>query len=105
MVTYDFYENTYLGTAVPRKVFPRYAAQAQSVLDRLCGICRVEGGEESRAMAVCAMAETLYRHDRYGGVETASAGEVSVRYRQSGGLMAELYAQAGIYLDIYRGVG
>ncbi len=104
MVTYDFYTDTYLGTAVPGKVFPRYAAQAQSVLDRLCSVCRVVGGDESRAMAVCAMAETLYRHDRYGGVESASAGEVSVRYSQSRSLSAALYAQAGIYLDIYRGV-
>ncbi len=104
MVSWDYYENTYLGMTVPRKAFPRYARQAQAILDRLCRLCRVEGGEDSKSMALCAMAETLYRQERYGGVESASAGEVSVRYRENRNLLSEVYTQAANYLDIYRGV-
>lgn len=107
MVGFDFYVNTYLGSRIPEKAFPAYAQQAKGYLDRLCRLCRVEGGEESRAMALCAMAETLYQErGRGSNLVSAAVGEVSVRY---GGdnrtLLGRLYEQAGIYLDIYRGKG
>lgn len=106
MANYDFYVNTYLGSLLTENTFPGYAQRAREYLDRLCRICRVVGGEEAKAMAVCAMAETLCREGkRQIGVTSATVGEVSVRYAEGGSLLGRLYDQAGIYLDIYRGKG
>ena len=107
MVDFDFYGNTYLGALIPEAAFPAYASRAEEILDRLCRICRVEGGEAAKAMAVCAMAETLYREKGKGhGLVSAAVGEVSVRYSgEERPLLGRLYDQAGIYLDIYRGRG
>ena len=104
MADHDFYVNTYLGTRIPEKAWDSYARQAQACLDRLCRLCRVEGGEDAKAMALCAMADVLYRERGRENVVSSTAGEVSVRY---GGrtLLGQLYEQAGIYLDIYRGKG
>ncbi len=110
MVDYSFYENDYLGSAIPDREFSGMAAQAQAVLSRFRRMYRVESpGPDGEKMAICAMAETLYaRSQRNSGVSAATIGSVSVRYDQSGdgsrALMAELYEQASIYLDIYRGV-
>ena len=61
MVTYDFYENTYLGSAISEKAFPALAARAEEELKVFERIYRVEcPGADSRAMAVCAMAEVLW---------------------------------------------
>lgn len=108
MADYSFYTDVYQGSLIPTSVYGGYAAKARAVLDRLCRICRVEGGAESKAMAVCAMAEALYRHSRnQTGVASATVGETSVRYEsgreRNRTLLEELYQQAGIYLDIYRG--
>lgn len=108
MVSYDFYVNTYLGSEMGEKQFSSMAAQAEAVLARFERLYRVSGGELSRAMAVCAMAECLNEHQkRRGGVTSASVGSVSVRYDGTDprALERELYRQAAIYLDIYRGVG
>ena len=108
MVNFDFYRNAYLGDTIPEKNFPGMAAQAGSILERFKTIYRVESaGEESENMAVCAMAESLYAASRRrGGIRSASLGDVSVTYSDSGEkLMPELFHRASIYLDIYRGVG
>ena len=111
MVDYKFYEHTYFGTTIPDKAFPAVAAQAAAALDRFCRIYTVaEHGEETRKMAICAMAEAIYAANRRrGGVTAASMGNVSVRYENgehaNKSLQRELYQQASVYLDIYRGVG
>ena len=103
---YDFYINSYLGTAIPEKSFPAMAARA---LDALNGLRRqylvLPADEVSEQMALCAMAETLYSHSgRKSGISSATVGGVSVRYESGGkGLRRELLEKAGIYLDIYRG--
>ena len=104
MVSYDFYSNTYLGSAVPEQAFPGAAARAGEVLQQLCRLCRVEGGEEAKAMAVCAMAEVIYAQSGRENVISSSVGQVSVRYADRD-LKDQLYRKAGIYLDIYRGKG
>ncbi len=109
MVDYDFYVNTYLGSAVPEQMFPALQVQAKSALEKIERSCQVSGGEDSRKMALCAMAETLYAYSkRRGGVVSSKVGSVSVGY-ESGkhthkALWQELYQQACIYLDVYRGV-
>ena len=104
MENYDFYVNTYMGSRVPEQAFAAAAARAREVLDYLCRVCRVEGGETAKAMAVCAMAEVIYAYAGRKGVVSSSVGEVSVRYGEKDTLQGELYRKAGIYLDIYRGV-
>lgn len=110
MVDYDFYVNSYLGTAIPEKAFPGAEAQAAAVLERFRRVYQVkDSGEEARKMAVCAMAETVYANARRrSGVTSASVGSVAVRYENGQSpdkaLWQELYQRACVYLDIYRGV-
>ena len=104
MIDYDFYVNSYLGTAIPEKSFPGAAVQAAMWLGRLRRQYRIADTDEmSVKMALCAMAETVYSFEsRKAGVSMASVGGVSVRYEKNS-LSRALLEKAGIYLDIYRG--
>lgn len=107
MVTYDFYINTYLGSTIDEKSFPAAAARAAAVLEGYERCCRVSSpGQDSRRMAICAMAEVIHQYGASRFVDSASIGSVSVRYNSRGGreLERELLRKAGIYLDILRGV-
>ena len=107
MVTFDFYQNSYLGSAIPENAFSGVAAQATAALARLKRTFKVESqGDEAESLAVCAMAEAIYaQKDCAPGVTAATLGSVSVRYEDAAKeLSRELYRRAGIYLDIYRGV-
>lgn len=109
MVDYTFYVNCYLGSAIPEKAFATAAAQAAAALERICRIYTVaQCGEDTRKMAICAMAEAVYAYSRRKtGVTATSVGNVSVRYENGEhaekSLQRELYRKAAIYLDIYRG--
>ena len=102
MVDFDFYKTVYLGSVIPEKAFPGMAARATDKLLQLKRLCRVQGGEESEKMALCAMAEAMYAYSRSGGVKSANIGGVQVQY-DTPGEDANAYKAAGIYLDIYRG--
>ena len=117
MVDYEFYVNHYLGSAIPEKAFSGLAAQAKEYLDNLKAVCRVaSSGQEAECMALCAMAETLWRWESLsptgsGAVTSASVGSVSVSYATDSGdgspkaqAMA-LFRAAERYLQIYRGCG
>lgn len=108
MVDFDFYTNTYLGSRIPEKAFDPAAAQAARALERMKRIWRVTGGAESEAMAICAMAETVYEMSgRKPGVTAATVGGVSVRYGDGDATREKnraLLDSARIFLDIYRGV-
>ena len=108
MADFAFYRDVYLGSAIPEKAFREMAHRAKEILDRFCRIYQVTAeGEDSRKMALCAMAESLYTHSKHrGGITAASVGEVSVRYEDSGeqSLRRELYRKAATYLEIHRGV-
>ena len=110
MADYAFYTDIYFGNLIPEKAFPGAVQRAKEILERFCRIYRVTvPGEDSRNMAICAMAESLYAHSkRRGGIAAASVGEASVRYEESRladrQLNRELYEKASIYLDISRGV-
>lgn len=105
MVDYAYYADAYLGSLIPQREFSRLAKRAEEYLDMISRVCRVEGGSDARAMALCAMAEELFRSGRRQGVTSASLGGVSVRYDDGSSqrLLGQLYRQAAIYLDIYRG--
>lgn len=108
MVDFEFYRDGYLGSVIPEKQFAPVASRAEAELDRLKRRYRVssQGGDLER-MALCAMAEALFRAQSRRGISSASVGNVSVRYQDADPekeLRRELYQCAGIYLDIYRGV-
>ena len=105
MVKYEFYVNQYLGSYIPEKAFSGMAAQAAQVLARFKQAYRVKpSGQEAEAMAICAMAESLWQN-RNKSLTSASIGSVSVRYETDrNALRRELYDRACIYLDISRGV-
>ena len=107
MVDYDFYRNAYLGSQIPEKAFPEAEARAAEFLRFLQRNFQVNSsGEQAEKLAVCAMAEGVYSHEKRGAIASASAGSVSVHYRGNAekSLRRELAQRAAIYLDIYRGV-
>lgn len=108
MITFEFYRDTYLGSTIPESRFAELALRASEELGRLKKYYRVEGGEEAQAMAICAMAESLFAYGKHGaGVQSATVGGVSVRYDDATSrvkdLARKLYQQACVYLEIYRG--
>ena len=111
MADFTFYTDVYMGELIPEKAFPGMALRAREYLQRLQRIYRVTvPGEDSRKLAVCAMAEAVYAASkRRSGVTAASVGEVSVHYGNSESadkaLQRQLYEKASIYLEISRGVG
>ena len=108
MLSFDFYQNTYFGTAIPESAFSAMAARAEAALSKMKRIYRVESpGEQSEKLALCAMAETLYEHrERKMGLKQVKMGEMSLSYGDvsTGALSRALVAKASVYLDLYRGV-
>lgn len=120
MPDYDFYQNTYRGSAIPEEEWPGYEVRAAAQLARYKRLCRVDTSRpRSGDMAVCAMAEAFYSFDLLangegGPIQSASIGSVSVSYSGPAGQSLdlsprgrekELYRCASQYLDIYRGCG
>ena len=103
MADYEYYVNCYLGSLIPQQEFSALARRAQAYLAQLERTFLVVGGTDSKAMAVCAMAEELYRAGRRQGVASTSIGGVRVQYREDGKLLRQMYHTAGVYLDIFRG--
>lgn len=114
---YDFYLNTYCGTAIQPEDFPELLARAEDKLASYERLYHVKGDENMRNMALCAMAEAIGYFDAaqngQGGLRYASVGTVSVSGR---GIYSqvdispkaqekELYRAASLYLTIYRGTG
>ena len=112
---YDFYKNTYCGTAIPEADFPELMARAEDKLSCYERLYHVKGDADMRKMALCAMAEAIGYFDAaqngQGGLRYASVGTVSVSgkgiYSQVDISLAaqekELYRAASLYLTIYRG--
>ena len=108
MVDYEFYVNTYLGSAIPETAFYGAAERAARALTRFKRLYQVTAAPDAQKLALCAMAEEVYADSlRPKDVESTTMGHVSVRYAQEGKRRLErrLYEQALLYLDIYRGVG
>lgn len=105
MVDFAYYRDEYLGELIPQALFRGLEKKAAAALGRLCRDYVVQGGEEEKSMAVCAMAEELYRWQGREGVTAATVGAVKVQYQSAAdrALLHRLYSKAAIYLDIYRG--
>ena len=105
MVDYEFYVNTYLGSAIPETAFDGAAERAARALTRFKRLYQVNAAPDAQKLALCAMAEEFYADSlRPRDVESTTMGNVSVRYAKRS-LERKLYEQALSYLDIYRGVG
>ncbi len=110
MVSYEFYTDSYLGSAIPESAFSGVAARAGAALARMKRMYEVRSASETvEKLALCAMAEAVYAYDsRKPEVLQATMGEMSVRYSdpaaEKSSLFRALYGRACIYLDIYRGV-
>ena len=105
MISFEFYVNSYMGTAIPEKEFDVLAARATEALARMERVYRVQGTPVEHAMAVCAMAEVLRAWDKHRpGIKSETVGNASVQYDGEQKLSRELYRKASVYLDIYRGI-
>ena len=122
MVDYTFYTDTFHGGSMSAEDWPVFEARAADQLARYKRIYTVtvpEGSTDAESMTVCAMAEAMQGFDLIangegGAIQSASIGSVSTSYGNAGsnavditpkGQARELYRLAGLYLDIYRGVG
>ena len=107
MPDYKFYVDSYAGSVIPEGAFREALARAEQKLSWLEQCCKVTAyGPESRKMALCAMAETLYRYHKQGSCQQVTAGKLSVRYgAQKASLHKQLLESVAGYLDVYRGVG
>lgn len=105
MVSYDFYQNVYLGSMLSETAFPGAIARAADWLAAVERRCTVRPyGPDSRAMALCAVAETMEAYRKRRQVAQATLGGVSVRYESEGKAQRQLLQNAMVYLDICRGV-
>lgn len=106
MPDYTFYKEGYEGSTISEGEFPPLCAAAVRWLQKLERCCRVTPyGDESRKMAICAIAETLALWERKHQYLETSVGGVRVRYQQSDlPLQRQLLQNASGYLEIYRGV-
>ena len=105
MVSYDFYQNVYMGDAISETAFAAAIARAEDWLQALERACTVTAtGTDSRNLALCAMAEEIGRYRKRRQVQQESVGGVSVRYEAAGSLDKSLLACAKVYLQVCRGV-
>ena len=107
MPDYDFYQQAFAGSVIPEGAFRENIARAEQWLVWLEGCCTVVAyGPESRKMALCALAETYYRHRRRQFCRQTQVGSVSVQYeKDTVPLQRQLLESARGYLEVYRGVG
>jgi hypothetical protein len=115
MVDYHFYCENYLGASIPVADFPLFSRRAEDQLANYKRVYTVKApGEDSEAMAVCAIADAMYAitlaQNGTAAVSSAAIGSVSVSYAapanldlSSKGRAREIYRAAQAYLDIYRG--
>lgn len=115
MVDYHFYCENYLGASIPEAEFPLFSRRAEDQLANYKRIYAVTApGEDSGAMAVCAIADAMYAitlaQNGTAAVSSASIGSVSVSYAapadmdlSAKGQAREIYRAAQVHLDIYRG--
>lgn len=106
MVTYQFYKDVYLGSHIKEIAFPEMMARAEAWLSKIERTYHVEPvGEDSRAMALCSVAETMEVFLRRQDIAQTTVGGVTIRYENDRKLQRQLLQNAGVFLDIRRGVG
>lgn len=98
MVTYDYYKNSYGGHLIPEPSWKPIAVRAETRLDGYT-FGRLPGSWPNKAkIAVCEMAECLYKHDKRDGKISENNDGYSVSYDTSQPLDSLLYGIAKVYL-------
>lgn len=115
MVDFNFYQTVYQGSTIPTEgEFRELSREAEAQLRRYERVYTVEGDDDAKSMAICAMADSLYGFQvaQCGGtVASSSIGSVSTSYQVAEvdtspkAQSQELYRRASLYLDIQRGCG
>jgi len=116
--TYEFYQNTYHGTAIAEADFPRLALEASAEIDRQTfdrAAPTVAAGADADTierigLATCAVAEVLHSLVQSGGVvQSETVGRHSVTYASPLSEAKRLQLAARRYLAstglMYRGFG
>ena len=116
--TFQYYTESYKGTALKEEDFPAYANRASALIDHVT-FDRLKGLADDQILdaardATCAVAETLYTSATTaegGSIASISNDGYSVNYRDTGGskeLRREVVALIRTYLAntglMYRGV-
>lgn len=115
MVQYSFYQSNG-GGSISLEEWSNYALRAEQKLSHYKRIYTVTAPDEkAEALAICAMADAMAYFcaaQNGGAVASTSIGSVSVDYTSGQTVDVSPKAQerellrcAGMYLDIYRGVG
>lgn len=78
---YEFYTDTYLGTAISSANFGKLALRASAVIDRIT-FNRIIAETDAIKMATCAVAEEIQNNEKNGnsGIQSESIGSNSVTY-------------------------
>lgn len=108
---YDFYVNGYGGKAVSEEDFPRLAAKASAMIDKLTFRRAAEhSDDECIKMCCCELCESLMLTDGNGGMVRQSESVGSWSYSLSGAdgtsetVMARAVCRTWLPAWIYRGV-
>lgn len=111
-ITYGFYTNEYGGDLIPSNKFKRLSIRASAYINSIT-FNRIDKELVSKdvCFATCAIADTMYKIERDGGIKSSeSVGNHSVTYKTNGNSREEkiLYKIAKTYLVhtglLYRGV-
>lgn len=108
---YEYYTNTYKGSAVPASVFEAVSERASEILDAIT-FGRISEATEPVKKACCAVCDSVHRLEARGGsdVQSEQVGSHRVTYREAGaGWYGEDHRRAALpYLAgtglLYRGV-
>ena len=92
---------------IPENAFREHLFRGAEWLQWLEGCCSVVSyGPQSRKMALCALAETFYNHQKRCAFRQVDTGSLSVRYeKDTVPLQRQLLQSVQGYLEVYRGVG
>ena len=105
MTTYEYYKKHFAGRVIPEEAFDGVVERARVVLGKIESTYKVKKCNLSEDFALYQMAEEIYREDLRNAVRQSKVGNVSVIYADTEPLEKRLFRIAGLYLDIYRGVG
>ena len=106
-VDFEYYEDTYLGIAIPEASFSRIALRASEIVDRITYQRAEDDTDNTDAikMANCAVADVFYSIEEGGGndgVKSEKIGDHSVTYSGSSNKTKPAYQQyqdaAAVYL-------
>lgn len=115
MTSFDFYTGAYFGSSIPAEEWIVLCRDSEAKVSHYERIYKVDWiAEDSRSMAVCAVADAMYSFEKLmqggGAVQSASAGSVSESYAttaapdtSNAAQEAEFYRCVHLYAEVYRG--